>query len=736
VLPVHTIPYARLRVWSAGAAGVTDDPGWAWYSPVCRDAGLWSGEWAYPFGSLDANTRLEAFRLLTLGERSSLIPIPYAYPWHMESARWTQNTGDWEERRVGNANFGYNMLYCLDTTGKITSTFTLPAQPSFCVEFCPQTCPSDYATHATPPFLEVSWGDVGGSRYTLMVGVEGTAYLSLDAGGGGAVALLGSAPTGWRWPTDASKAADGLQLCILHLCHGIVVMPSSNGFEPLFFAHSDGVTSLDAAAAALSVNYRGGSALVGVYGVLGLTRETTGSEYGAGATDLTLTSAWITTDRSRASGATAEYRGLIPAPASPEVAPDTAISGSNVGDQVQTVIDMTWGYSYAMQGGSLEGEQADFPFAYAFGHFPELYAVQVRHNPSVSVPASFAVEQYSGLLENVTVELPDEGDQASATFEALWQVQEMGGAFADSLYCKLADIALFWKYSDNSVDSPAVLVTGYISELETSQETPNRVRVRGSLVDIAAPARQVECDESWPVMDGWNAETAAVYVAAKCGWPAVRCDFSSCAGYTLSLGHPETPLWQGQAGSSGWDFLCRILRYCLQEIAVSPVGLAYSRDLMYFDTGTVHTWPATGARAAKLQRRNMFQYTGVEVLGQDLRGNPLRAWRADVPAEATVLYGLFRGFRRLERFEEAGFLTQAQCYDLADVLYASLGARTGDVLPVTFTVPTGTLPQRREMLDLTGSQLGVSGDWGIMGLTYAWTGRKPGCTITIRAVAT
>ena len=196
----------------------------------------------------------------------------------------------------------------------------------------------------------------------------------------------------------------------------------------------------------------------------------------------------------------------------------------------------------------------------------------------------------------------------------------------------------------------------------------------------------------------------------------------------MSEGRPEEPLWQAQPGQTPWDTLERIARYCGCEIAVLSDGTLLARAVCLFTVATIHNIDHLDCLRpeAAVHRRSAYGYTGVIVRGRSEDGEPLVAWEVDTDAENNPAYAYFRGFRRLERFEDAGFTTDAKCAEVAGWMYDSLRFRVADLIKLR-TIGYQTAA-RRDVAFVSGLALGLTLiRHGVIALEHHWGARKKDC---------
>lgn len=719
-MPTRCMPLARLRVYPVGAKGYATDPGWAWYSPMASDFQQWANPQAVRYGSGAGSPIIDAFEMFTLGSRCVVIPRPCEYLWHMESAQWTQSAGTWEER-VPHAASSLKFLYCLDNVGTLTSVFTHPEAPNFALSFSPDTPPYDWDTEDDPPYVSVSWGV--DPVYQVMLYHWGGLFVTETTGG--VTSILGGWNTSWKWGQGSKTEEEHIEFMVLHLLGGIVVRGGPGG--DTYFAAGDG-NIRPAAGGSFAISYRGGTADVNFHGVVGPE-----SSVGAASTVNILTGPVIATDRIRGTdpGIGINTRLWIPTVTAPDVAPDLVVAAIDQTGTAQAQLDatFTWGAKVVV------APQADFPLSYTFCYFPELYATDCGWDPAVTEPINVPIEIYSDMINQIKVTLCDEAESSSATIDAVWHVNDLG-AFADAMYMRVGDIGLGWRY-DAGPDAITQVMVGYFSEVQIEQIGPLLVRVRARMVDVTQRLRQPECDENFPIMDGWDAEVAALHIAAKCGWGPALCDFSSCAGWTLSQGNPEGPLWKPGAGGTAWEIVERILRYCEQETAISAGGVVYSRPIAYFNIAFPVTFLSTQMRQEKsplASRRHAFGYTGVVVYGRTVDGVPICSWRYDARAESDPTYVYFRGYRRLERFEDAAFTLQADVDVLAAIFYDSLAARSSDEFTWRTNAVEGIVPRSCCYLSGLATGVNVATLLGLTNIEHTWGARVRDCITDYAAV--
>ena len=728
-MPERCIPIARLTVFDKGAEGYVTDPGWAWHSAMAADWEEWWDYLGYPYGSAIGTPPGPAFMSLELGAYSLSIPTPYHYPWHTELAQWTQNVGTWEERPLwfggGDGAAPLTGLWCIDTYGQIESAFYHPAAPNFVLSFGAMPAPHDYDLEAYPPYLSIFWGPPAPAgaevAYELHITHDGEAYIGTWVAGG-VVTYAGIGNIGWDYP----RKGDGwksLTIMIMHIAGGIGIRPSSGGGRWFFF-QGDGDIWPDAGGQ-ITVEYSGGQAIVGLHGIVGPDPV-----IASGSTTNYYTSPIRNADRVRAGHPTTYGRYWVPVLVGANVDPDLSIADiDHTGtDEVELEVETIWGYDTAYDGMGDLAPQANLPMSYKFPYFPELYAAGAYFGPVVQAPSAGETEYYSHMINSIDLVENDEADVSHAELDVVWDAGDLGG-FADYLFMRWVKLELGWHYDDDT-DGLAVMLTGYVTRSEAEQVPgrPNLLRVRATIADATTRTRQIECDESWPVMDGWDAEVALLVAAAKCGWHSTACVFASCSGWNLSWGRPEEPLWQAQPGQLVWEFMERVARYCGQELAILRSGVIGSRVICYVDTGTVHNIVgATSALAAAARRRNAFSYTGVEVHGRTATGEPLTCWLADTDCESNPASDYFRGFRRLERFEDAGWTTQADCDDLATIFWDTMSFRNPDIF--TWRTVAYETALRRDTAYISGLTIGitVAHRLALVGLKHHWGPRKPDC---------
>ncbi len=718
MLLTRNVPLARLRVYPKGYDGYSTDPGWAWYCTMAEYADgrvPWVDPQGFSYGATDVDTLpVSAFETLQLGNQTITIPRPLV---EMQNTRlekegggnlWDQTEGDWETRPAFSGT--YDVVHCLDAEGTLTSTFTHPEAPNFAVVFEALGLPEAWNQSTDPPYIAVSWAD---GVYWLEVWQDGSAHLGDASAGPVVITPIGN--TGWRWPAPG-KVGETLELLIIHVGGGIAVR--ANGGAWLWYP-ADGNCWPDAGGH-FAVVHRGGQLSFAFLGVAGPVPA-----LASPSTVLALGSPVMTADRVRAGLPTVQSRQWIPTPITgPDLSPDLVVDNVDHSgtDDVELTATFTWGYAPATGAVPQTGDPA---LAYHFPYFPELYAAGCYFGPTVGTVGGAGAEIYPTQIEQIDVDLPEEGDTASARLDCWWGVNALG-AFADAHEMRFVDLALGWKYDDDS-EAVVVVISGYVAETSVAQLTKGRLRVSLGIVDATTRLRQSECDEAWPVMDGWDAEDAALHIVAKLGWPAARCLFASCGGTTLSEGRPEEPLWKAQAGQNGYDFLQRVLRFAEQEVYLGADGVIGARDIMEMNV-TAWTIAATGvldSSPPKIVRRHGFGYTGVEVHGRMADGQALTSYQADLAAEGTPGAASFRGYRRLERFEDSGWVTQAQCDSIAVIMYDTMPQRVGDHAEWR-TIGEETAV-RRDLVTLTGLSLGIATRLGVVALQHHWGGGKPQC---------
>lgn len=733
------IPIARLRLYPKGARGYSLDPAWAWHSPMSTDSSEWYSDYGYAYDVDVGTPPIQPFETLTLGLWTITIPTPLSYPWHTEIAQWTVDSGDWDERVIYDGPLALTMLWSKEYSGGLTSDWCHPEGPNFEIHFIPLCATSDEDYAADPPYLSVKWGHnpptiAADRQYEMRLWGSGELYVGCHYHDGSYQHWnLGN--VGWQWPKLGTEP-QAISLMVLHLAGGIAIRPSTGGGRWLFFYDPDEIHwPVASNSNNIVVEYQGGQALFGFMGVAGpvqAVQDTT--------TDLDLLSPVRVADRARAGLPTVYSRTEVPAPAAPTVAPSLTVSNVNLAgtDEVQILAEFVWGYKPANDcAGTPLAAQADLPLSYRFPYFPELYAAGQYFSPSVQAPAGVASEIYSEHIHAIDVYLPDEADVSNARCSAEWDIV-FSGNFADALYMRTVDLAIGWKFDDDTT-ALTEQITGVITEVDIIQRDFGRMKIDFRIADTSVPLRQVECDEAWPVMDGWNAAVAAAYCAEKMGWHSTLYNFTSMAGCTLTIGRPDYPLWQAQPGQMAWEFLERIARFCESELAVAAGGGIYTRAMTYFDVGTIHAITANDIKKTpppRAERRHAFGYTGVELKGLDNLGREISAWEADVNAENNPAYAYFVGYRRLEQFSEAGCNTQALANALAVVLYANMRYRVADHIRwhtdyrSTNPWPNGwETVWRRDCAVINGLSIGIGATdrLGIIALHHHWGPRQLNC---------
>ena len=733
------IPIARLRVYPNAGRGYSNDPGWAWHSPMSTDADEWYADYGYPYDCDVGTPSIQAFTTLTLGLHTLTIPTPLWYPWHTEIDQWAQDSGTWEERVIFAGPLALTALWNLENSGQLTAAWCHPEAPNFVIQFLPMATPEEWDANANPPYLSVKWGQnppavAADRQYELRLWNDGSLFVGCHYSDGSYQHLsLGN--IGWAWP-EMGQEPQPISLMVLHVAGGIAIRPSTGGGQWLFY--SDPEEAIWPAADntnQIEVSYQGGQAVFGFHGVAGPVDAPAET-----LTDLLSYSPVRVAERVRAGLPTVYSRTEVPAVAAEIVAAALDITNIDLSgtDEVQMLAEWVWGYAAATDcAGTPIAAQTDIPFSYRFPYFPELYAAGQYFAPDVEAPAGAAAEIYTESIEAIDVFLLDEGDVSHANCRAYWDIQD-SGAFADALYMRLVDLAIGWKYDDDST-ALTEQITGVVTEVDIVQRDFGRLRVEFRITDTSTPLRQVECDDSWPVMDGWNAQTAAAHVCEKMGWHSTLYNFASMAACDLTIGRPDYPLWQAQPGMQAWDFLERIARFCEQEVAVAAGGGIYTRDMCYFDVGTVHAITSLQVRKMpppRAERRHAYSYTGVEVQGADYAGNRISAWEADTDMEDNPAYAYFCGYRRLERFDESGCNTQALCDAMALALYTLMRYRVADqIIWQTDYRSADPWPNgwetvwRRDCCFIDGLSIGITALdlLGIITLQHHWGPRQKDC---------
>jgi hypothetical protein len=747
-VPERCIPVARLRVYPRGADGYTSDPGWAWWSAMASDADLWyPTAYGYQYGAAAGTPSIAPFENVRVGLWSFVIPTPIIYPYHTEIAQWTEDTGDWEERPLFAGPNTITGLWNLEDTGQLTSDFCHPEAPNFSVQFIPMGVPRSWDSEDDPPYFSLRWGHnpptiAAHRQYEIRVWADGSMYLATHYHDG-TMQHLGLGNIGWTWP-QAGQEPRPLVLTIMHIGEGIAIRPSVGGSGNWYWYEDPNEAIFPAAGNTnnFEMSYRGGQAVFGFHGLVGPVPS-----IGSASTVNTFDSPIRTTDRTRAGLPTVQSYTYVPSVAAPTVAP--ALTVANIDhsgtDDVQLRATFTWGHKPANDcAGTPIAAQADFPMSYRFPYWPELYAAGQYFSPSINSPTGEPALLWSERIHQIDVDLPDEGDVAHARLAVEWDVINEG-SFTDPLYMRIVDLALGFKWDDDSITLQEVL-TGYIVETDVEQLDFNRQLVKLRIADTSVRLRGVEADDAWPAMDAWNAQTAALHVAAKCGWHASLCNFVSMAGFTLSEGRPDHPLWMAQPGQSGWDFLERIARYCGEELAVAQGGGISTRNICYFNVAAIWNVASTSIdkrSPPRVERRHGFAYTGVEVKGQTLRGEPLTGWQIDTNAESNTGYAYFLGYRRLERFEDAGIQTQADVDALAVIFFNSMRYRCADHF-IWRTIyepdnPAGNgwhYALRRDVAFVSGLTIGTGAldRLGIFALHHHWARSTKDCHTDFYAV--
>ena len=709
------------------------------WSPMASDFEAYADSYGYMWGAGVGASSVRAHTLLTLGDRAVVIQRPEPNYWHTELAQWNQTVGSWEERKCQEgSDILYTVLVCGETTGELESKFTHQESPAF-LWGAYVTCPAQgFDTVANPMFLSISWGlEAEGPpavyRYSLTVWADGKCEL-YEKDYLGAIISLGSVQLSWKWPSKGATKGEFLEMIVIPLAGGIAFrLIDAEQWHYISGRQVEGggvYVSKYPYAHDLSVGaggdfhfaYQGSSCHFEFGGV-------TGPVSAAGGTDTvtTLTSQLIGTDRVRGVNPTVQSRLSIPTLADPEVAADlvvTAIDHTTT-DEIELEAEFTWGYTAAQEGGDV-AEQADVPLSYRFAHFPELYALGCYFAPTTQAKASpfVGVELLSDHLNAVDVDLPDECDMASLRLSGKWRIPT-DGAYGDWLYMRRVDLSLGYTWDDASV-TYALVFTGIVATCSAEQVSPLLLAIDATATDVTVRLRNHECEESWPVMDGWDAETAANHICAKMGYDtAAWCDFSACSGILLSEGRPEQPLWRASGGSSPWDFLERICRYCLCEVAVSEAGVMSARAIMTIGVTTTTFAAAAYRSRPKVSRRHAFGYTGVMVSGRTVSGAPMCRWYADTRAESDPTYAFFMGYRKLERLEDAGLDDQDRIDDLAWLLYETKAQRQGDL--VTGKIDGNTTLKRRDCAVFGGLAAGLV--WVdrlcILGVHHHWGPSMP-----------
>jgi hypothetical protein len=730
------VPTATLLVYPVGAEGYTLDPGWAFYSPMSTDFQAMVDSYGYMWGAGAGAYNIRAHTLLQLGQQAVAIPRPEPNFWHTELTRWTETVGTWEERTPYDSSSRlHTFLVCGETEGQLDSTFTHQESPAF-MWGTYVTCPTQsYDVEADPPFLSISWGlaDAGPPevyRYGLWVWADGTCEL-FEEDSTATTVSLGTVQLSWRWPMKSeSTSVRRLEMMVIPLCGGIALRLTDED-QWHFFKTEDRDLAVGTGGT-FTFSYQGSSCHFMFGGITGPLDAI------GGDTITALTTQVIGADRVRAVNPTPQERSYVPTLADPEVAAALSVTAIDhtTTDEVEINAQFTWGYTAARQGGGDVPVQADCDFAYRFAHFPELYAVGAYFSPTTQPPdgAAVPVDVFSDTINAIDVDLNDEADSTTMRLSGKWRVYSLG-AFGDWLYNRYVSLNLGYKYTVGP-DVTAEVFTGYISTTRIKQVTPGLLHIDATGVDCSVKARNHQCDDAWPVMDGWDAEDAALHAMAKVGIDATRCSFGALAGIDLSLGLPERPLWVAGEGQSPWDFLERIARYCLCEVTVGVDGTFGARAIMYVDTGTSTTFLAGAYRDVDIERRNAYGFTGVEVRGETQSGSPLLAWSADTDAESNPAYAFFRGYRRLEKTQEPAIQDLTLLEDLRDLLYTTLAYRQGDLL--TWTVDGNITLVRRQVCVMNGLAAGLiylaGNRVAVMSIHHHWGPNRVETYTTLSAV--
>jgi len=713
----RVIPISRIRIYNVGSEGYCTDPGWAWYSPLSvdltGDEAVWSIPSAYEWGATGSPPSVPAFQSIQLGKRTSVIPRFSVNRWDMDLDDWTES-GSWSELQAIDAPvvFAYNA----NPSGSLTADFSHPEGPNVVLAVQPLAVGADADITNTPPQWTFGWGPsspgAGEYRYELRVNADGRAEL-WQIGTGGTASVLGAVDIGWKWP-QIGEEAHALQLAILHLSDGIVLHNVEAGTWQ-FISADDPIWPTSGT---FVFSHSGSRMYFALWGVLGPVPSV-----GSTNTQHTLTSAEIDTDRTRSTNPTVETWDNVPSVSSPDVAPNISASAiDHTGTaKAQCEVDVTWGYK----------DVSGTTNTYRFTYLPELYAVQMYWDPTIQSANLAYSTEYANQIAEARVELPDENSVSRARIRLYWNTNEYG-AFADWLYMRFIDLALGWKHDDDS-ETLTVVFTGYVAENDVVQEQPNVVIANLGAVDPTVRLRSHECDDTWPVMDGWTSQDAVTYILKRCGWDPTRADATALTD-TLSEGIAEQPLWRPQPGQSPWDFLEKVARYNGCEWAVNADGTITARSIATW-TATMHNIAATSmlSPAVDIRRRNAWQYTGVIVVGRTTNGKKLTSIQSNADAESNPAAANFRGFRRLERIEDYAFTTQSKCDALATTFYNSLVYRMGDIAKWR-TVGYETAV-RRDKANISGLSISLTtSTWGIVALTHYWSARKPGCYTEWEAV--
>lgn len=302
-------------------------------------------------------------------------------------------------------------------------------------------------------------------------------------------------------------------------------------------------------------------------------------------------------------------------------------------------------YTVALKRGYVLYDDRDFYYS------PEVYAVELAYNtsPSAYIATHDLGATFDRRIKTLTIDYPFELNQATATWSALWTVEE-GGPINDYDLRKV-QIWGGWLYDDGS-DDLTCLFTGNITGISFDQSDPYRVIGTFTAQSVAVrPQRMQWRDANMAPFDGYTVNQALARWCYLMGMDSTHYipDTSGRGDTrTLPMVCPERPSFVPDSGGPRWDIMDRIARYCELELGVTQDGRyrlvphdqwnisAFVWDAAETDPNGLHVESVT------YEQRILDTYTGVLVRGQSIRGAQLSAWIYDSYAETDIFSSRFR----------------------------------------------------------------------------------------------
>ncbi len=587
----------------------------------------------------------------------------------------------------------------------LTSRFTLPANPVFCVSLYRAEPGPDYNWSVSPPYTELHFGVSSSDEWALAFPYGGPVSLLRNQQGEGWTRLSTSERT-VHVPTLEGFARGQRMLLWVAVWSGAIVL-SSDGFAGDVWAYELPGETICVPQGKLALWHNAGQAMISVFPVQMGTAVIDSPGIDAGYETRGCNGELILSTR---------HTPVIDSAGNVLSAAQVVDSTASRGDLPSTqrawrATLQPWTHHESGVGTDPDtGQSVDFQTCVS----PELYSVQIGQYPELTASGE---ESWSDLSDRL---YEARSQSAAEPAEGRCGVALDGAAGAQGVRAWApAKLELGWCENDGEATYQSQ-INGYVADARTITGPGGGCTTTATIVDPLVRLRDCKCDGRAPVFDGWPVTEVFRWALDRCGIGSDRRRIED-TGAVLSLGTPQRPLWRPALGRDWLEFLSEVAQFDHRAgIFCDPdgnivKGCRYCRLLRTDGDVARHDGSSSGACPTQVdyhlytrlaaapdpgQPGDILSLVSAEhgaagaasancvvVEGVDANGDPVRGVAVDADAVYDPASPGYVGWRRMKALDLKGYTTQEDVSRVASELLGEYSDTAGYIIATVSMMP-------------------------------------------------